>query len=63
MIITAAKETEYKDRKSKKQDYRYDEEWWWWEQWKVLEMQETEKILEKKQQDIKSINWFAYINL
>jgi hypothetical protein len=26
MIITAAKETEYKDRKSKKQDYRYDEE-------------------------------------
>jgi hypothetical protein len=26
VIITAAKETEYKDRKSKKQDYRYDEE-------------------------------------
>ena len=26
MITTAVKETEYKDRKSKKQDYRYDEE-------------------------------------
>jgi hypothetical protein len=26
MVITAAKETEYKDRKSKKQAYRYDEE-------------------------------------
>ena len=25
MTITAAKETEYKDRKSKKQDYRYEE--------------------------------------
>ena len=25
MIITAVKETEYKDRKFKKQDYRYDE--------------------------------------
>lgn len=26
MIKTAAKETEYKDRKSKKQGYKYDEE-------------------------------------
>jgi hypothetical protein len=25
MTIKAAKETEYKDRKSKKQDYRYDD--------------------------------------